>query len=93
VPRLPTASPSAQLCAVAALERWLEALGPDGPVLRTFHLRGRRTSSVRGGRGPGSCAGRAAEASVDGDFAGRLLRRGFVTNAAKKKIPIKGING
>jgi len=34
---------------------------------------------------------RAAAAGVDGDFAGHSLRRGFITNAAKKKIPIESI--
>ncbi len=30
-------------------------------------------------------------AGVAGDFAGHSLRRGFITNAAKKKIPIENI--
>jgi hypothetical protein len=34
---------------------------------------------------------RAAAAGVVGDFAGHSLRRGFITNAAKKKIPIESI--
>ncbi len=43
VPRLPTTSTKAELCAVAALERWLAIVGPAGPVFRTFDLRGQLT--------------------------------------------------
>jgi len=32
---------------------------------------------------------RAAAAGVSDDFAGHSLRRGFITNAAKKKVPIE----
>jgi len=39
VPRLPARSPSVALCAVAALERWLVAVGATGSVFRTFDLR------------------------------------------------------
>ncbi len=92
VPRLSVASPSAQICAVAALERWLAAVGAAGPVFRTFDLRGRLTETRLD---PGDVARvlrrRAAAAGVDGDFAGHSLRRGFITNAAKKKIPIENI--
>jgi integrase len=31
VPRLPASGPKAELCAVAALERWLETAGATGP--------------------------------------------------------------
>ena len=34
---------------------------------------------------------RTATAGVTGDFAGHSLRRGFITNAAKEKIPIESI--
>jgi len=34
---------------------------------------------------------RTATAGVAGDFAGHSLRRGFITNAAKKKVPIENI--
>jgi len=30
-------------------------------------------------------------AGVSGDFAGHSLRRGFITDAAKKKVPIENI--
>ncbi len=92
VPRLPAGSPSAALCAIAALERWLDSVGADGPVFRTFDLRGRLTETRLD---PGDVARilrrRAAAAGVAGDFAGHSLRRGFITNAAKKKIPIESI--
>jgi len=88
VPRLPAGSQSATLCAVAALERWLELVGSEGPVFRTFDLRGQLTSARLD---PGDVARilrrRATAAGVEGDFAGHSLRRGFITNAAKKKIP------
>jgi len=92
VPRLPAASPSVQLCAVAALERWLRVVGATGPVFRTFDLRGRLTETRLD---PGDVARivrrRAIAGGVAGDFAGHSLRRGFITNAAKKKIPIESI--
>jgi len=92
VPRLPTGSQSATLCAVAALECWLGTVGASGPVFRTFDLRGRLTQTRLD---PGDVARvlrrRAAAAGVAGDFAGHSLRRGFITNAAKKKVPIESI--
>jgi len=92
VPRLPAGFQNASLCAVAALERWLAAVGAAGPVFRTFDLRGRLTDTRLD---PGDVARilrrRAATAGVAGDFAGHSLRRGFITNAAKKKIPIESI--
>jgi len=92
VPRLPVGSQSATLCGVAALECWLGTAGASGPVFRTFDLRGRLTATRLD---PGDVARilrrRAAAAGVAGDFAGHSLRRGFITNAAKKKIPIESI--
>ncbi len=88
VPRLP----SSELCAVAALEAWLEVVGATGPVFRTFDLRARLTATRLD---PGDVARilrrRCAAAGVAGDFAGHSLRRGFITNAAKKKVPIENI--
>jgi len=90
VPRLPAACKD--LCAATALECWLGAVGVDGPVFRTFDLRGRLTENRLD---PSDVARvlrrRAAAAGVLGDFAGHSLRRGFITNAAKKKIPIESI--
>jgi len=88
VPRLP----SAELCAVAALERWLETVGTTGPVFRTFDLRGGLTlNRIDAGDVARVLRRRAAAAGVEGDFAGHSLRRGFITNAAKKKVPIENI--
>ncbi len=92
VPRLPPSGPKAGLCAVTALERWLETVGPTGPIFRSFDLRGQLTANRLW---PTDVARilrrRCAAAGVVGDFAGHSLRRGFITNAAKKKVPIESI--
>ena len=94
VPRLSATSsmPGAALCAVAALEEWLQIVGPSGPLFRTFGLH-RILTSTR--VDPGDVARilrrRTAAAGVAGDFAGHSLRRGFITDAATKKIPIESI--
>ncbi len=88
VPRLP----GSELCAVAGLERWLETVGSTGAVFRTFDLRGGLTQNrLDAGDVARILRRRAAAAGVAGDFAGHSLRRGFITNAAKKKIPIENI--
>jgi len=85
-------STKAELCAVAALERWLAIVGPAGPVFRTFDLRGEFTvTRLDSGDVARVLRRRAATAGVVGDFAGHSLRRGFITNAAKKKVPIENI--
>ena len=88
VPRLPANT----LCAVSALGSWLEIVGATGAVFRTFDLRGRLTANRLD---PGDVARilrrRCEAAGVAGNFAGHSLRRGFITNAAKKKIPIENI--
>jgi integrase len=90
VPRLP--ADKAELCAVAALERWLAVVGAAGAVFRTFDLRGRLTDNrLDAGDVARVVRRRAAAAGVAGDFAGHSLRRGFITNAAKKKVPIESI--
>jgi integrase len=94
VPRLPknTGLPGTGLCAVGALETWLETVGSAGPGFRTFDLRGRLTANRLD---PGDVSRilrpRCMAGGVDGDFAGHSLRRGFITNAAKKKAPIESI--
>jgi len=91
-PRLPATSTKAQLCAVEALDRWLAIVGPTGPVFRTFALRGTSTATrLDAGDVARVLRRRAAAAGVIGDFAGHSLRRGFITNAAKKKVPIENI--
>jgi len=92
VPRLPATSTKAELCAVAALERWLSIVGPAGAVFRTFDLRGQlRITRLDSGDVARILRRRTATADVMGDFAGHSLRRGFITNAAKKKVPIENI--
>jgi len=92
VPRLPTTSTKRDLCAVAALERWLVIVGPAGAVFRTFGLHGQLTATrLDSGDVARVLRRRALAAGVSGDFAGHSLRRGFITNAAKKKVPIESI--
>ena len=76
-------------CPVAALETWLAQAGiTDGPVFRTFSMRGDLTSNAIGGRDVARIVQRlAAAAGLDGDFAAHSLRAGFVTSAARKKVP------
>lgn len=88
VPRLA----GSELCAVVALERWLEAVNVTGAVFWTFNLRRQLTKTrLDSGDVARILRRRAAAAGVAGDFAGHSLRRGFITNAAKKKIPIESI--
>ena len=79
-------------CAVRALESWLEIVGDTAAVFRTFGLRGHLTTNRLD---PGDVARilrrRCLAAGVKGDFAGYSLRRGFITNAAKKKVPVESI--
>ena len=88
VPRLS----GTELCAIKALESWIGIVGATAAVFRSFNLRGRLTANRLD---PGDVARilrrRCIAAGVDGDFAGHSLRRGFITNAAKKKIPIESI--
>jgi len=92
VPRLPPALSNAQLCAATALERWLTVIGTTGSIFRTFDLRGRLTSNrLDAGDVARVLRRRSAAAGVEGDFAGHSLRRGFITNAAKQKVPIENI--
>ena len=81
-----------ELCAVRALERWLEVVGPTSAIFQTFDLRGHLTTNRVD---PGDVARilrrRCVAAGVSGDFAGHSLRRGFITNAAKKKVPLENI--
>jgi integrase len=89
VPRLP----KPELCAVRALEGWLEqAAIAEGALFRTFDLRGRLTPHrLDSGDVARILKRRAVAGGVTGDFAGHSLRRGFITNAAKRKVPIENI--
>ena len=88
VPRLS----GTELCAVRALESWLGIVGATAAVFRSFNLRGRLTANRLD---PGDVARilrrRCVAAGVVGEFAGHSLRRGFITNAAKKFVPIESI--
>ena len=92
VPRLPATGPNAELCAVAPSNAGSRSSAPAGPSSGTHDLRGRLTGNRLD---PGKVARilrrRAVAAGVSGDFAEHSLRRGFITNAAKKKIPIENI--
>jgi len=58
-PRLPPER--TELCAVATLEQWLDVVGAEGPVFRTFDLRGRLTANRlvrRRARSPAARSGR-----------------------------------
>ena len=88
VPRLS----GTELCAVKALERWLEVVRATAAIFRTFDLRSQLTTNrLDAGDVARILRRRCAAAGVVGDFAGHSLRRGFITNAAKKKIPIESI--
>ena len=88
--RIPTSKSSSDTR--SALERWLAVIGTAGPVLRGFDLRGQLTENRLGDQDVARILRRRASAAgVGGDFAGYSLRRGFITNAAKKKIPIESI--
>jgi len=71
VPGLPATSINSELCAVAALERWLAIVGPTGPVFRTFDLSRRHTTTrLDPGDVPRVLRRRSLAAGVSGDFAG-----------------------
>ncbi len=71
VPGLPATSIKSELCAVAALERWLAIVGPTGPVFRTFDLSRRHTTTrLDSGDVPRVLRRRSLAAGVSGDFAG-----------------------
>jgi len=94
VPRLPAGSQSAPICAVAALERWLAAVGAAGPVFRTFDLRGRLTETRLD---PGDVARilrrRAAAAGVAGDFAGHRFGAGSLRTPRRRRSRSKESSG
>ncbi len=79
VPRLPATSPKVELCAVAAIERWLTIVGPPAAVFRTFDLRGlrHRTASSHLGRLCGAFAAtwlyneRSKKESANREYQGR----------------------
>ena len=76
----------------ASYVRWLETVAPTGVVFRTFDLRGRLTEfRLDAGDVARVLRRRAMAGGTSGNFAGHSLRRGFITNAAIKKVPIEKI--
>jgi hypothetical protein len=81
-PAGPASGPKAELCAVAALEDWLETVGPTRPLFRSFDLRGQLTEKRCGRpmwRGSSLSASTVASATSSGGrcrslSAGRLPR-------------------
>jgi hypothetical protein len=73
--------------------RWLETIGPPRDrSFAAFDLRGLLKENRLGDQDVARILRqRCAAAGVGGDLAGHSLRRGFITNAAKKKVPIESI--
>ena len=79
----------AACCPVAALETWLARAGiTAGPLFRTFSMKGALTEHSIEGRDVARIVQRlVVAAGLEGDFAAHSLRAGFVTSAARKKVP------
>ena len=78
------------LCAVAALETWIDSVAVAEMLFATFDLRGSLTRNrLDAGDVARILRRRCAAAGVAGDFAGHSMRRGFITDAAKKKVPVE----
>jgi integrase len=75
----------AKTCPVTSLRRWLEMSGiRSGPVFRRVRRGGAVGSVALTGYAVALvAAARAAEAGLEGDFAGHSLRSGFATAAAR----------
>lgn len=78
---------------VSAVRAYLDAAAlVEGPVFRTFDLRGQLTMNRIDGRDVARCVQRlCAAAGVEGDMAGHSLRAGFITSAAREKIGLERI--
>jgi len=84
IPQLRTAA----LCAIVALRDWLAAARiVDGPIFRTFSLRGELQAKRIDGRDVARLVQRlTSRARLEGDFAAHSLRAGFVTSGAERGI-------
>ena len=84
IPQLRTES----FCAVRALRAWLTTAGiVNGPVFRTFSLRGNLQTDRIDGRDVARLVQRLTRrAHLEGDFAAHSLRAGFVTSGAERGI-------
>lgn len=76
------------LCPVHALRAWIEAAGiVDGPLFRTFSMRGELRENRIDGRDVARLVQRlTGQARLEGDFAAHSLRAGFVTSGAERGI-------
>ena len=76
------------LCPVYALREWLEAAEiSEGPVFRTFSMRGELQANRIDGRDVARLVQRlAGRAQLAGDFSAHSLRAGFVTSGAERGI-------
>ena len=84
VPRLA----GTELCAVAALERWLEAVGAVGAVFRTFDLRGRLTENrIDAGDVARVLRRRAVAGGASSGFCGAFVAAGVYHERCKEKGP------
>ena len=80
--------------AASAVREYLEGAGiTEGPVFRTFSLRGNLQENRIDPKDVALCVQRlSAAANVEGDMAGHSLRSGFITSAAINKIGIDRIS-
>jgi len=76
------------LCSVHALRAWLSAATIiEGPVFRTFSMRGDLQANRIDGRDVARLVQRlTGHARLEGDFAAHSLRAGFVTSGAERGI-------
>lgn len=83
----------AAICPVTAILNYVKAAGiTAGPLFRTFTMRGQLQENRIDGRDVARIVQKAAKkAGLAGDLSGHSLRAGFVTSAAKAKIPIDAI--
>lgn len=84
IPQLRTAA----LCPIVALRDWLTAAQiVDGPIFRTFSLRGALQTNPIDGRDVARLMQRlTSRAKLEGDFAAHSLRAGFVTSGAERGV-------
>jgi hypothetical protein len=84
IPQLQTEA----LCPVRALRAWLAAAAiVEGPLFRTFSLRGELQENRIDGRDVARLVQRlTGRARLEGDFAAHSLRAGFVTSGAERGI-------
>jgi len=76
------------ICPVHALRGWIDAASVvDGPVFRTFSMRGELQTNRIDGRDVARLVQRlTGRAQLEGDFAAHSLRAGFVTSGAERGI-------